>query len=433
MKLIKFNQILILSLLSLPLLAGCPAKPAPTPAPTPTETGDPEAETSLGQPAGTNEKSEDSGSTALEEDPAAIEKLKEAGAVLTTNAEGVVVSANCKPAQMNDELMPLLKGIPNVEKLDLENGQFSNDAFAVIGDLPKLKTINLRQCSQLDADGFAHLKKAPQLERLLLLYTRSDDDALGHVAELENLVVLDLRGTKIGDEGVNKLTKLTKLVDLKIRSTNVTGESMATIGTMTKLRYLALEDASVGDEHIGELTSLKQLVNFNIMRTFVSDEGLASFADQKFKDLRLRDTAVGGPGLESLKNSVESLTFLDLSETLIDNDGVSYIAPFTNLEHLLIWNGTLDDDGLEPLTALKKLKSIDVHGCRSLSAAAADYLVQMPALEEINIAETNFDDDGLMKLAELENLKVVSIGQTGVTPGGIESFKEKRPDCKVNE
>ncbi len=368
-----------------------------------------------------------------EDDPEAVAKLEGAGAVLKKDENGLVVEANCKPAQMTNELMPLLKGIPNVVKLDLENGQFDNDALAVLEHLPALKTINMRQCSKIDEGGLAHLKKVPQLERLLLLYTRTNNAGLAEVANLENLVVLDLRGTKIGDEGVNSLTKLDKLVDLKIRSTSVSGESMATIGKMTKLRYLALEDAGVGDEHIGELAPLKNLVSFNIMRTFVSDEGLAHFGDQKFQDVRLRDTAVGGPGLEALKGSIPTLKYLDLSETLIDNDGLSYIAPFTNLETLSVWNGTMDDDGLEPLTALTKLKSLDIHGCRGLSSDCAEHLMKMKNLEVLNIAESNFDDDGLAKLAELEHLKSISIGQTGVTSEGVNAFKEKHPNCTVNE
>lgn len=417
-------------LLFIALIMGCPTQPEQPPKSD--QVSNKEDETPTTVPI-TPESDTAEPEPVQPDDAESVAKLKEAGAVLQTNQQGNVIVANCKPAQMTDELMPLLKGIPHVEKLDLENGQFGNDALAVLEHLPQLKLVNLRQCSQLDADGLANLKKAPQLERLLLLYTRTNDEGLAHVADLENLVVLDLRGTKIGDEGVNKLTNLPKLVDLKIRSTNVSGESMATIGKMKKLRYLALEDAGVGDDHIGELAALKGLVSFNIMRTYVSDEGLTNFGDQKFKDLRFRDTAIGGPGLVHLKGSIASLTFLDLSETLIDNDGIAHIAPFTNLEHLLVWNGTMDDEGLAPLTELKKLKSLDIHGCRRLTSACADQLVQMENLEEINIAETNFDDDGLEKLAEMKNLKSLSLGQTGVTPDGIAAFKAKQPDCKINE
>lgn len=367
------------------------------------------------------------------DDSEAVTQLKAAGVTFKLNAAGQAIEANCKPAQMTNELMPLLKGTPQLVSLDLENGQFENDALAVLEHLQNLKTINMRQCSKIDANGLAHLKKVPGLERLLLLYTRTNDAGLAEVASLKNLIVLDLRGTKIGDEGVNKLTNLTKLVDLKIRSTTVSGASMATIGKMTKLRYLALEDAGVGDDQIGELATLKGLVNFNIMRTYVSDEGLSHFADQKFQDLRLRDTAVSGVGLDALKGSIDSLTFLDLSETLIDNDGIRHIAPFKNLESLLVWNGTLDDAGLQPLTGLKKLKLLDIHGCRSLTTACAEHLLQMSNLEEINISETNLDDAGLAQLAGLKNLKTLSLGQTSVTSAGIEAFKQQRPNCRVNE
>lgn len=429
------SQYLLLAMCLLLLTSlGCPATPpSPKQAPTQKDASDEPTDASLADEPQATPAENGTATAEPTDDAAAVEALQAAGVIFKRNDNGQVVEANCKPAQMTNELMELLKGIPHVVVLDLENGQFDNAALEVLGQLPQLKTVNMRQCSKIDAEGLAHLKLAPQLERLLLLYTRTDDDGLGHVAALTNLRVLDLRGTKIGDDGINKLTGLTNLVDLKIRAPNVTGASMATIGTMTRLRYLALEDASVGDDHIGELAPLKALVNFNIMRTFVSDEGLAHFAEQKFQDLRLRDTAVGGAGLDALKGSLESLTFLDLSETLINNDGLAHIAPFTNLQSLLVWNGTMDDDGLAALTGLKKLKFLDIHGCRSLTSGCVEHLLKLEELEELNIAETNLDDDGLEQLAQLGKLKKLHVGQTSVTQQGIAAFREKLPSCTVIE
>src|SRR5690606_24526867 len=126
-------------------------------------------------------------------------------------------------------------------------------------------------------------------------------------------------------------------------SYSVTDQGMKSLGKLTKTKVLSLEDCGVGDEGMVALEPLKQLENLNVMRTVVGDAGLANFANMKLKSLALRDTAVTGPGLDTLTAAQETLVALDLSETRIGNDGVAHIAPFKKLQNLSLWNGSLDD------------------------------------------------------------------------------------------
>ena len=251
---------------------------------------------------------------------------------------------------------------------------------------------------------------------------------------MEKLKVLDLRGCmEVSEKGIEHLEDLTGLVDLKLRSYAIGDAAMPSIGKLTKLRNLVMEDCSVGDEGMNSLEPLKDLRALNVMRTVVGDSGLENFDSQELTDLRVRETAVTGPGLEYLTGSHDSLKYLDISETLIDNDGVSKIAPFKNLETLILWNGSMDDEGISQLTGLTKVKKLDLQGCQSVTSGSADHLLKLSSLEDLNIAETSFDDEGFLKLAELENLKVVAVGRTNITSDAIETFKSKLPECEVKE
>ncbi|MEW4489414.1 hypothetical protein AB1L42_15130 [Thalassoglobus sp. JC818] len=368
------------------------------------------------------------------DDPAAVEALEALEVKLTTDSNGNVVAADCKNASITDADLEHFKGLPSLVKLSLENGEITSDGLVVLESLPQITELSLRRCSNVDASGLEHLKKLPNLERLYLLYTRTNNDGLAHVGELNKLKVLDLRGCmEVGDEGLKHLESLNNLVDLKLRSYAVTDAGMDSVGKLTKLRYLAMEDCGVGDDGMQALEVLKDLRVLNVMRTVVGDEGLTHMGDQKLQDLRVRETAVTGPGLESLEGSHESLKYLDISETLIDNDGVSKIAPFTNLETLILWNGSMDDEGIGFLTGLTKLKTLDLQGCQSVTSASADHLLNIKDLESLNLAETSFNDEGLLKLTALSNLKSISVGRSSVTNDGVEKFKAALPNCTVKQ
>jgi hypothetical protein len=366
------------------------------------------------------------------DNPDALQALEAAGVALTTNEAGVVIAADCKAATVTDEVARHFAGLPSLTTLSLENSEVTNDGLAFLEHLPQLKVLSLRRCSNLDDDGLVHLEHVPNLERLLLLYTRTTNDGLKHLTHLDQLKVLDLRGCmQVGDAGLEHLTGLTNLVDVKLRSYYVTDAGLKDLGQLTNLRYLSLEDCGIGNEGMAYLAPLKDLRVLNVMRTLVGDDGLVHLADCRLQDLRLRETSVSGPGLDHLENSRESLTYLDLSETLISNEGVAHVAPFTNLKTLLLWNGSLDDDGVALLEGLTELEELDLQGCAAVTSGSAESLAKLPNLRVLNLSETAFDDDGLETLAGLEQLKLLKLAQSGVTDAGITRFRERRPDCKL--
>jgi len=425
-------KLILAAVLMSTLMLGCPPKPPENQgtnsetAPATTNT-DPSLNTTPSEPAPAEPIVE-------ADDPDSVAALAEAGVVLKKNAAGNAVAADCKAAKLSNEQVQFLAGLHSLETLSLENSEVTNEGIAVLEHLPNLKVLSLRRCAKLNATGLENLKHVPNLERLMLLYTLTDNDGLAHVAQLKKLKVLDLRGCmQVGDAGLEKIQGLTNLVDLKLRSYNVTDAGMEYVGKLTKLRYLAMEDCGIGDEGMKHLEGLDQLRVLNVMRTSVGDDGLAHFSDNKLVDLRLREAACFGPGLDGLVPSRKTLTYLDLSETLIDNDGLSHITPFTKLKTLILWNGSMDDEGIAHLKGLVELETLDLQGCRSLTPDCVEPILSMVKLADLNLAETAIDDAGLLKLAPLEHLKRVKVSRSNVTSDGIAAFKKLKPDCAVSE
>ncbi len=66
------------------------------------------------------------------EDPEAVKSLTDLGVTLKEDADGHVIAADCKPAGITDDQAMLLKGLPNLTSLSLENGQITNDGLKVL-------------------------------------------------------------------------------------------------------------------------------------------------------------------------------------------------------------------------------------------------------------------------------------------------------------
>ncbi|WP_437222484.1 leucine-rich repeat domain-containing protein [Planctomicrobium sp. SH661] len=368
------------------------------------------------------------------DDEAVVRELEGLGVTLKKNPAGQVVAADCKYAAVGDEQAALFTKLHSLKVLSLENSSISNDGLKFVEQMRSLQELGLRRCTNVDDAGLAALQLIPNLERLHLLYTRTSDEGLKQVSQLKKLKLLDLRGCmQVTDAGLAHLEGLTELTDIKLRSYSVTDLGMNSLAKLTNLRTVSLEDCSVADDGMVPLLTLKKLRVLNLMRTAVGDAGLAHFSEMPLVTLNLRDTAVSGPGLDSLAAARETLTTLDLSELRINNAGVAHISSFKNLQNLDLWNASIDRDGIALLTPLAGLKSLNLEGCRDVNSDAAKELVKLTKLESLNLAETGVDDSGLKQLGELQRLKELVIFRADVTSDGIDNFQQANPHCAIRQ
>jgi hypothetical protein len=140
---------------------------------------------------------------------------------------------------------------------------------------------------------------------------------------------------------------------------------------------------------------------------------------------------VTGPGLQYLVGAAGTLESLDISETLIGNSGLPFIAPFTNLKTLSLWNGSFDAEGMKALVGLTKIVDLDLEGCRGATADGLKHLSGMTGLEKLNLNETGANDSVADVLVGFKSLKSVSIGRTEISEAAEAKLKGAIPGIVV--
>ncbi len=111
--------------------------------------------------------------------------------------------------------------------------------------------------------------------------------------------------------------------------------------------------------------------------------------------------------LEALVAAKEHLTWLNLSDTDLDDDGLRQIGEFINLTKLNINNTNVTDTGLKAIEGLNKLSVLNLFG-------------------------TKITDAGLESLAGLKSLESIYLWQTETTSEGVEKLRAALPNCDIN-
>ncbi len=106
--------------------------------------------------------------------------------------------------QVTDADLVDLKGLTNLEWLDLCNTQITDASLVHLEGLIDLDWLGLAEAPITDA-GLVHLRELTRLDVLWLGDTQITDAGLVHLRGLTHLTALDIRGTQVTDEGVQNL------------------------------------------------------------------------------------------------------------------------------------------------------------------------------------------------------------------------------------
>jgi len=110
--------------------------------------------------------------------------------------------------------------------------------------------------------------------------------------------------------------------------------------------------------------------------------------------------------IDALVGAKDHITWLDLSDTDLSNDGLSAIGQLSNLTKLNINRTKITDTGLDAIAGLERLMVLNLYG-------------------------TAVTDDGLEKLSGLKTLESLYLWQTQTTEEGIEKLRSSLPNCEI--
>ena len=110
--------------------------------------------------------------------------------------------------------------------------------------------------------------------------------------------------------------------------------------------------------------------------------------------------------IDALLGAKEHITWLDLNDTDLDDNGLKSLSQLSNLTKLNINRTKITDAGLTSVANLERLIVLNIYG-------------------------TAVTDAGLEKLSDLKTLESLYLWQTKTTPEGIEKLKASLPNCKI--
>lgn len=284
---------------------------------------------------------------------------------------------NCE--WVNSDVLMQIGKLERLEHLTLNCcDQINDEGLKHLSALTNLLSLGLTDLTCISEVGLRHLSTLTNLSALTLAYNPVSDEMVHVIAEhhTEKLQVLDLDAASLGeglltDRGLLALGKLTKLRRLKLAYHSFTPNGLSSLSGLTNLETLSLESVEgcvTGDslKSLSKLVHLRKL-NLDSCPTFEDDamSALAHFTE--LEHLNIAKTMFKR-GLQYLSSATHpKLTYLDCSfSEKLDDAGLRYITRLTNLGSLHLFRcpkGHLTTKGTRALLDLKKLEVLDVREC----------------------------------------------------------------------
>jgi hypothetical protein len=199
---------------------------------------------------------------------------------------------------LTDAGAPFLEQFPRLEHLDIHGSPVTGRGFASLTRLPRLRTLEMAQCRNVDDAGFTSLAGAAQLATLNLSETQAGDDAAGEISELNQLSNLQIGSPQLSDAGLRRLCQAVSLEHLIVRAeaTGITDAGLSDLWRLRRLRSLYLFAPHITGSGLAALAELPDLTSLTLSGAALADAALQhAAACQSLEQLTLGDGGPGGP------------------------------------------------------------------------------------------------------------------------------------------
>ncbi|WP_254507418.1 leucine-rich repeat domain-containing protein [Anatilimnocola floriformis] len=202
---------------------------------------------------------------------------------------------------------------------------------------------------------------------------------------------------KFSDADFALLAQIPTLDGIYLCDVKLTDDGLAALEKMPQLTSLMLGSKSLTD---GCLRHLQHVPNLTI--------------------LHLSKSQVTGRGLDL--PHPERLTWLDFTDSPIDDEGLKRIARCTQVKSLDLWGTAISDAGLKHLQACHKLERLSLYRTQ-VTDTGVKALATLPALNDLQLGETKATDNCLADLLKLPALKEVNFGSEQISVATLERLQ----------
>jgi serine/threonine protein kinase len=214
---------------------------------------------------------------------------------------------------------------------------------------------------------------------------------------------------------------------------------------------LIVEDKTVTDRGLNALIGARSIQNLNLNYCDkVGDEGISKTWHLPLRTLHLKETAITNAALKGIADHFPNLTGLGLQQTAINDEGIRYLTPLTNL-FILDLKFTEVAKSASVISKFSRLRVLmvdhtkfdfaDLHltdltritaNAVPLNNKAFLGILRNKKLELLSLNQTNITDEQLWQLASLKNLRTLHIQDCpNVTAFAVARFQRALPGCVV--
>jgi internalin A len=183
-----------------------------------------------------------------------------------------------------------------------------------------------------------------------------------------------------------------------------------------------IDGAKEGDQAIrlapAPMAYAKILIGIDLDSKNVTDEDLKYLAPFKqLQTLVLKRTKVTDAGMKKV-GAIRSLQSLDLGFNGLTDDGMKDLAGLAQLRNLRLDKAPITDAGLKSLEPLAQLTSLTLEGT-NVADGGMKSLAAFPKIMALNLSRTKVTDAGLKDVAALPRLAWLSLDDDAITDAGL--------------
>jgi beta-lactamase regulating signal transducer with metallopeptidase domain/Leucine-rich repeat (LRR) protein len=343
-------------------------------------------------------------------------------------------------SRVTPETLSNLKLAEPLEALELDA---SDSRFAKLTGLPPCRCLLISPCPLSSAVCQKLLAIAGGIESLTLYGQRLEqpppglsDENLVELSGLTNLKSLLILSAEITDVGIAALSRMKRLETLSLmecpaleisglkalaelqslRSLDldwaVTAGGLASIGRLGSLEKLEFETADLKPADFEPLTGLTHLQDLSV-------EWKRNSYGHEIRPRQDRHSEVSlGDGIARVAGKMPSLRTLSMAVT-IDNEGLESLTAADQLESLILEMAEVDARSLELASRLPALQKFVVLGEEKLSDEALGHLEKATRLVRLRLPATGITDAGLVHLTGLTAIENLELPGSSITNSGL--------------
>ena len=335
----------------------------------------------------------------------------------------------------SDELMKTISKLELLEKFTFCGYiKYTNENIRELTKLSNLRSLHLCNTDDkenIDDEGIKVLCTLKSLEELtfwgLLNVT---DEGIRMLSNMDKLRELSIWGDNIGDDSLRWISNMKSLIVLSVRcNKKITDEGIRMLSNMDNLRKLSIQTDDIGNDSLRWISNMKSLIALDMHvdgGEKITDEGITMIGgmDRLEELIIIFQANITNKGLISL-GKLKLLRKLEITySNNIGDGGMIGLMKMKQLEHLVIRNYKITDQGMWILSGLKTLRTLDLHGCNKITDEGIVLLINIILLEDLSLSGCNkITNKSLRILSGLKMLHALDLCDCNkITDEGVASL-----------